>query len=95
MAKKRVKKRSPPKRSSKKSRKEYPKIVSPKKVRKTTKSLLYSLAAFIISWVLYVVSIGFWESIFGLIAIISGAFVVLFAIIEIIFFFVRRKENSN
>lgn len=62
-----------------------------KKWKKTTKSLLYSFVVFIISLVLYLVtSQEVLESVFGFVMIISGALVILFLIIELIFYFLKK-----
>ncbi|MCR4327540.1 MAG: hypothetical protein NUV46_03085 [Nanoarchaeota archaeon] len=94
MVKKRVKRKASPKKSQKSVNKNIDKITSPRKVRKVTKSLIYSLAVFIVSLVLYLVTTDFWESLFGFILIISGALVILFGIIEIILFLVRRRNTK-
>ena len=65
--------------------------VSERKVQKTWRALLYSAIVFVISLVLYLVTTGFLASIFGFIMIISGALVLLFIILEIIYYFMKRK----
>jgi len=68
-------------------------MVSDKKIKRTTNSLIYSGIVFILSLILFLVAVNesFIESLFGFILIISGAFVILFLILEIIFYFMKKK----
>jgi len=97
--KKRYSEKSSPKRSSKVSRKSVKSkkqnsqkvYVTERKIRKTTMSLIYSGIVFILSLILFLVTTDFLESLFGFTMIISGALVLLFIILEIIFYFMKRK----
>lgn len=90
-----VKKKGTKKRPVRKE-KDVPKVknmvVSERKVRRTTNALLYSGITFILSFILFVVSVkdSFIESLFGFIMILSGALVILFVILEVIFFFMKK-----
>ncbi len=85
--KKPVRKVSPVKSKSKSSNI----MVSERKIRKTTNSLIYSGIVFVLSLILFLITSDFLESLFGFIMIISGALVILFAVLEIIYYFMKRK----
>ncbi|PIO01365.1 hypothetical protein COT60_00940 [Candidatus Pacearchaeota archaeon CG09_land_8_20_14_0_10_30_9] len=97
VAKRKVVKKSSQKKSvtkQKASVKSAQVMVSDKKIKRTTNSLIFSIITFIISFVLLKFAIetgSFLESLFGLIMIIAGAFIFLFVILEIIFYFMKRK----
>ncbi len=89
MVKKLVKK-SPVKRNTKKTSK-IKKISSKKNIKRTTNYLLYSLITFFISLILFLVTSDFLESLFGFIMILSGALILLFIILELIYYFLNKK----
>ncbi|PIN71438.1 hypothetical protein COV77_02030 [Candidatus Pacearchaeota archaeon CG11_big_fil_rev_8_21_14_0_20_30_13] len=97
VAKRKVVKKSSQKKSvtkQKASVKSAQVMVSDKKIKRTTNSLIFSIITFIISFVLLKFAVekgSFLESLFGLIMIIAGAFIFLFVILEIIFYFMKRK----
>ena len=62
------------------------------KLRKSNRFLLYSLAVFVVSLVLYLVTYNFLESLFGFIAVISGALVFLFLIISLILYLIKKRN---
>ncbi|NCN52033.1 hypothetical protein GW931_03410 [archaeon] len=66
-------------------------MVSERKIKRATNSLIYSGIVFVISLVLFLFTTDFLESLFGFILIISGAFIILFVTLEIIFYFMRKK----
>jgi len=95
---KKVTSKKTPKRSSKKTSSIKNSNINPehiritqRKIEKTKKALLYSGIVFIISLILFLGTSSFLESLFGFIMIISGALVLLFIILEIIYYFMKRK----
>ncbi len=61
------------------------------RLRRSNISLIYSLAVFIISLILYLITYNFLESLFGFIAVVSGALVLMFAIVSIILYSIKKK----
>lgn len=64
--------------------------ITQRKIEKTWRSLLYSGVTFIISLILFLVTRNFLESLFGFIMIISGALILLFLILEIIYYIMKK-----
>jgi len=61
------------------------------RLRKSNKSLIYAVSVFVISMVLFSVTGDLLESVFGIIAIFSGALIILFGITSLILLFLKRK----
>ncbi len=86
-----AKKRSGQK-AKKRPSKALKKIVTEKKIKKATNWLLYSGVTFILSLFLYIATTNdFLESLFGFIMVISGALVLLFLVLELIYYFLKKK----
>ena len=87
MAKKKVKKKTLSKAKTSK--------VLEKKTRKTSKLLIYSFVIFLVSLVLYyATTIDIIEAVFGFIAILSGAVVLLAIISEVVFYLLKRAGKK-
>ena len=90
MAKKRVTKK-------RKAVKGFGKKELDKKTRKSFISLVYSLIAFILSFVFYnfvTIDGSVLQGFFGLISIITLSLVILFAVIELILYVIRYRKNN-
>lgn len=87
MAKKKVKKKTRAKPKTSK--------VLEKKTKKTTKLLIYSFVIFLVSIVMYyATTIDVLEAVFGFIAILSGAVVLLAIISEVVFYLLKRARKK-
>ena len=79
------------KKNSPKSSKGMPVKNLERRLERSNKSLLYSFIVFVVSLVFYLVTTDFLESVFGLILIISGALVILFGVVSLIIYFLKRR----
>ena len=69
--------------------------VATKKMRKSLLFMIYSLVAFIISFIFYdfiTIPESSLQALFGILSILSLSLVILFAIIEIILYIIRIKR---
>lgn len=65
------------------------------RLRRSNNSLLYSFVVFLISMIIYLSipsSMGFLDSLFGFIMVVSGALVILFLVISIILYLIKKRR---